>query len=177
MARKTGRPPVPAEVKRKRGNPGGRPIPEPAGMLEPNEGDPPEPARPLGAQGRKLWDDLWSSGIYWLAPATDRHWILQMCEMEDERLALRYEVLKTGDRLKRVALRTIERAIRDSMLELGLTPLQRTRMAIGEVSPSGQDDLADLRKKRQQVIDAARSIILWLRNGSVLQPKDRECDV
>lgn len=129
-------PPVPAERKRRTGNPGKRALPSLASVtkLAPVDGTP-EPLRPLGVEGRKMWDRIWSSAQSWIAPSTDIELVQMTCEAMDERVALRVAVLRGSDWRDRVALRSIESDLRSMLSSLGMTPIDRTRMGVAEVAP------------------------------------------
>src|SRR5690242_19646721 len=65
-----GRPPTPTERKRRTGNPGHRPLPEPVVELAAVAAIPAPPAT-LGDVGAAVWDRLWTAGQAWLSPTTD----------------------------------------------------------------------------------------------------------
>jgi len=83
--RPRGRPPKPLETKRALGNPGKRKLPDapmPETSLPPAKGTPKAPT--LGADGRALWEQIWSAGRTWLSPAADSHLITMLCQAHDE---------------------------------------------------------------------------------------------
>ena len=60
-------PPKPTEQKRKLGNPGKRPLPERAKVIAlPMAMETPEPLRPLGPEGTKMWERIWKAGRAWI---------------------------------------------------------------------------------------------------------------
>lgn len=77
---------------------------------------PPEPDRLLGAPGRRLWDRAWTES--YLRP--DAEALLLLCELTDERVALRVRVLTDGDWRERQALRELDRQISSGLRALGL---------------------------------------------------------
>lgn len=140
-------PPKPAERKRRAGNPGKRPLASLASVTAlPPAGEPPEPLRPLGTEGRRMWDRVWSSGQTWVAPGTDIELVQMVCEAMDERVALRVQVLRGSDWRDRVALRSLESDIRSMLGALGFTPVDRTRMGVAEVKQASK--LEQMRARR-----------------------------
>lgn len=139
-----GRPPVPAERKRKLGNPGQRPMPAladvvPIAPLPATQGD--VPAH-LGTSGRALWEHV-TAGAVWLA-VSDSPTLLLVCEKYDRRadfvkeLAAGKPVLFTDKGYAYAnplvgMLSTIETEIAKLLAALGLTPTDRTRMGVAEV--------------------------------------------
>lgn len=138
-------PPKPIEAKRRTGNPGKRRLPSIASVtaLPAAEGIP-EPLRPLGVEGRRMWDRIWTSASTWIAPGTDIELVQMACEAMDERTLLRVNVLRGSDWRDRVALRSLESDLRSMLSALGLTPVDRTRMGVAEV-------------KRESKLDALRA--------------------
>lgn len=136
-----GRPPVPAERKRKLGNPGKRDLPALASVapVAPVQTVAPDH---LGPEGREAWDSV-VRGCVWLAE-TDHLTLKLACEKIDRRehfarlLAESDPVLFT-DKAYAYAnplvgmLSTIETEIAKLFAALGLTPADRTRMGVAEV--------------------------------------------
>lgn len=143
-------PPVPTERKRRTGNPGKRALPALATVtrLQPAAGIP-EPLRPLGQEGTRMWDRIWSSGGSWIAPTTDIELVQLACEAMDERVSLRVVVLRGSDWRDRVALRTIEGDLRNMLSALGLTPTDRSRLGVAEVRQKSRlQELQDKQARR-----------------------------
>lgn len=90
-----GRPPKPVEVKRRTGNPGRRPLPEPVVAVPAVIGTPDMPAG-LQAAGRRFWEDVWALGQAWLIPGLDALVIEQAARGFDEIAGWRREVVKFG---------------------------------------------------------------------------------
>lgn len=146
---RTGRPPVPAERKRARGNPGKRALPAKAEVVAlPAAAGVPEPERELGPVGLALWGRVWANGSRWISPATDLDLVLVVCEQLDEREALRRALMDPPDepddpkdRWKALALvvdmrrqlRDLEKAIVGNLSLLGFTPTDRARLGVAEV--------------------------------------------
>lgn len=151
MPRPRGRPPKPIEEKFRTGNPGRRPLPDRASLtILPGADGPPEPARPLGQQGRALWDRIWSAGATWLAERVDVEQVLILCERMDERVALRVKVLRDGDWRERAGLRALEDAITSDLAALAFNPVERSRLGVAEVkaAESTLDKIAARRAAR-----------------------------
>jgi len=151
MGRPTGRPPKPLEEKIRTGNPGRRPLPDGGSLtILPTLGETPTPARRLGAPGQELWERVWTSPAGWLARGIDDELILLMCERVDERAKLRFEVLKYGDRLERVALRQLDAQIQSDLIELGFSPCARARIGMSQVKADSStlDKIAERRATR-----------------------------
>lgn len=84
----------PNEQKRKTGNPGKRPLPELADVVQlapPPE--PPTPTRPLGPAGQLVWNRAWQSAKAWLSES-DEHHLQAYCETVDDYAILRQEALR-----------------------------------------------------------------------------------
>jgi hypothetical protein len=127
------RTPVPTERKRLLGNPGKRALPATVAVL-PAIDEPPEPPRPLGPEGRKMWTRVWEYGRAWVAPGSDLDFVLMLCESMDERVMLRVAVLRgTGDWRDRVALRNLDEQITNMLARLAFTPTDRTKLGFAEV--------------------------------------------
>ena len=141
-------PPKPTEQKRRLGNPGKRRLPSLATVTTiPAAVGIPEPLRPLGNEGKRMWDRIWSSSAAgWIAPGTDVELVQMACEAMDERVALRVAVLRGSDWRDRVALRSVESDLRSMLSALGLTPTDRTRMGVAEVKK--QSKLEELRARQ-----------------------------
>lgn len=142
-----GRPPKPTEQKRMLGNPGHRPLPDQSEIqiLSAAE-DVPEPERPLGTYGMKLWDRVWSNGINWISPVTDIELLLMTCEMIDERWNLRAKVIQDGNSADGRRLDRISQMIISNLSLLGFTPTDRSRLGVAEVKK--QTKIEELIAKR-----------------------------
>lgn len=142
-----GRPPTPIERKRALGNPGKRTLPSKSSVaaLEPADGIP-EPPRPLGSAGLQLWDRVWEAARNWISPKTDIEALLMVAEQVDERVALRFKVLRDGNLDDRRALRELDKQIMNGLSILGFTPTDRARLGLAEVKAAST--LEKLRKSR-----------------------------
>jgi phage terminase small subunit len=131
----------PNEIKRKTGNPGKRPLPQAMNVIAlPMAQEPPEPPRPLGPEGMKLWNRVWEAGRAWISANSDVEHVLIMCETMDERSQLRLNVLRGADWRDRVALRSIDSQLTSMLSALGFNPIDRSRLGIAEVQAQSKID-------------------------------------
>jgi len=113
--------------------------------------EPPEPPRPLGVEGLKLWTRIWEQGRTWISSKSDLEMVTLLCESMDERSQLRYLVIKgTGDWRDRVALRSLDAQLQTLLSLLGMSPTDRTKLGVAEVQ--ARSKIQDLLQKR----DAAK---------------------
>ena len=108
----------------------------------------PEPERPLGTYGRKLWDRIWSNGINWISPVTDTELLLMTCEIIDERWNLRAKVIKDGIPADGRRLDRLSQMIISNLSLLGFTPADRTRLGVAEVKAKSK--LEELMARRAE---------------------------
>jgi hypothetical protein len=142
-------PPKPTERKRKTGNPGKRPLPAIASVIAlPMAPETPTPPRPLGPEGLKLWNRIWDSGRTWVSPTSDIELVILLCESMDERTQLRLTVLRGSDWRDRVALRSLESQVVSMLSALGLTPIDRSKLGVAEVTAKGK--LAQLLEQQKK---------------------------
>lgn len=105
----------------------------------------PEPLRELGPEGLRVWVRVWTMGSSWIQASVDIDHVMILCESIDERSILRLDVLENGEWRDRVALRTLDEQIMGMMGDLGLNPMERAKLDVGE-APKGR--LAELRAAR-----------------------------
>jgi hypothetical protein len=140
MAR-TGRPPTPVERKRALGNPGKRPLPATQNVVEILAAvEIPDPPRPLGPAGTDLWQRSWRTARHWLSAETDLELLLMVAEQVDERVGLRIQVVRHGDKDDRKALRDLDKQVVANLSLLGFTPVDRTRLGLAEVKRASKLD-------------------------------------
>ena len=104
-------------------------------VLLPASDGAPSPPRPLGPEGRRLWERIWKAGRGWLAPS-DTDLVLLVCETMDERVILRLHVLRAGDDFDwrdRVALRSLDDQVQSLLSLLAFSPSDRSRLGVAEV--------------------------------------------
>ena len=152
-----GRPPKPAEQKRRLGDPGrhGLPDVQDVAPIEPLSADvPPD----LGTAGAELWISVNEAAKPWLA-RSDMFTLHLLCELIDRREEYKQALVDHGTLIQRpidghlVAnpaaqlLIQTEKQITDISSSLGLTPADRTRMGLAEVK--AKNAFEDLLAKRQ----------------------------
>ena len=158
MARR-GRKRKPAEVHRRNGNPGKRPLPAAANVVQivPVGDDTPTQ---LGPAGREMWDLARKHGTRWLAES-DRAALQLLCEKFDRREDMVQRlaadpigpVLQTdkGYRYPNPLvgmLSTIERELVSLLAQLGFDPTARAALGVAEVKAvSGIHTLLERRAK------------------------------
>jgi hypothetical protein len=127
-------PPKPIEQKRKLGNPGRRPLPDKGTLIAlPMAMEIPEPLRPLGPEGKKMWERIWQAGRAWISLTTDIEHVMILCETMDERVQLRAIVFSSGEWRDRVALRQLDNQITSMLSLIAFNPVERSRLGLAEV--------------------------------------------
>lgn len=130
-----GRPPKPTEVKRRTGNPGKRPLPEPSNVVAlPMASGVPEPPADLGLEGRRLWERVWQAGITWISPTTDMLTVEQACQAADDVAIARRRYHATSDPADARALKSLTDSLHGWLSALGFDPTARTRLGVAEVT-------------------------------------------
>jgi P27 family predicted phage terminase small subunit len=151
-----GRPPKPAELKRKTGNPGKRPLPALASVTALQPATSLAPAH-LSEQSQQLWHKL-RGEAFWISN-TDESNLQFLCEKLDRRNEILAKLQASDfvlytDKGYAYAnplvgmLSTIEVEITKLFSLLGLTPTDRTRLGVAEVK--ARSALDDLIAKRNQ---------------------------
>lgn len=131
-------PPIPTELKRRRGNPGKRPLPDTNKTLA-LEGGYVHPLRPLGSAGLRLWNDIYKRGQIWVSGRTDTQLMQLVCEQLDRRELLLKELEKRPDeRALHMSLNDIEKLISGNLSLLGFTPTDRSRLGVAEVKATSR---------------------------------------
>lgn len=136
-----GRPPKPAEQKRRLGNPGKRALPDLASVTPLHAAVEPPPDH-LGPDGHSMWLSV-SRAAVWLAPS-DLPTLTLLCELADRRAEFLAILDSAGPVLVNPSgrvvanpivgmLSTLERQMIDISATLGLTPADRTRLGVAEV--------------------------------------------
>jgi hypothetical protein len=109
----------------------------------------PKPPRPLKASGSKLWERAWRDAITWLSPDSDIELLLIVCELLDERDALRKRVMANASSpdiwRDRAGLRALDKQVIDGLALLGFSPTDRARLGVAEVKQ--EDELAAFRRQ------------------------------
>jgi hypothetical protein len=146
---RTGRPPVPTEVKRKRGTARPDRMPKPSNVvaLPPAAGVPAYPPD-LGLAGKRLWDRAWKAAITWLSPDSDGEAVEEACRLADDLAAARTRYRATTDPGDLRALVAASKQFTDALSALGFNPTARARLGVAEVKRVSQ--LEKLLNERQQ---------------------------
>lgn len=146
----------PIERKIRTGNPSGRKLPDAplAEVVGLPSSHVPTPHRPLGKQGRELWDQVWQSGAGWLKQQMDTELVLMLCEATEERTRLRVKLQNEPDAWRdRRALRELDRQIITLLGQIGFTPSERGLLGTGEVK---RHEFSDLHKRIAQKRTASK---------------------
>jgi P27 family predicted phage terminase small subunit len=141
-----GRPAKPVEQKRKNGNPGKRKLPDLKNViaLPSIKGDAP---LHLSDAGQKMWVDVRSMAP-WIAN-TDAKLLIELCEKMDKKYELKEKLAATDyvlftDKGYAYAnplfgmLNTVENDIVKLLSLLGLTPVDRSKLGVAEVTTKGK---------------------------------------
>jgi len=149
-----GRPPLPMEVKRRRGrtadtDSGGRPIPVLGEVvtLPMAEGVPDLPAE-LGPAGADLWKQMWARAITWVSPDSDMAAVVEACLIADDLAVARRRYRATSDPKDAGALATLGKRFDAALSVLGFNPTARARLGVAEVKRVSA--LQSLLERRQQ---------------------------
>jgi hypothetical protein len=137
----------PVERKARIGNPSKRKLPEipTATVTALPYTHVPEPHRPIGDAGRRLWEQVWQSGAGWLKHQMDTELVLMLCEATEERTRLRIKLVQNPDAWRdRRALRELDRQIITLLGQIGFTPSERGLLGTGEVK---QHEFSDLHRR------------------------------
>lgn len=149
-----GRPPLPLEVKRRRGrttdtDSGGRALPKIGEVvaLPMAEG---VPLLPVGveADGAELWRRVWQDGITWISPKTDMAAVEEACRAADDVAVARRRYRATSDPKDAAALVALGKRLDDALSVLGFNPTARSRLGVAEVKRASA--LQNILAKRQQ---------------------------
>jgi hypothetical protein len=151
-----GRPPKPIEQKRKNGNPGQRKLPDLKNVisLPPIKGDAP---LHLSDAGQKMWADVRAMAP-WIAN-TDGKLLVELCEKMDRKYELQAKMAQSDfvlytDKGYAYAnplfgmLNTVEGDIIKLLSLLGLTPIDRSKLGVAEVTTKGK--LAQLLEQQKK---------------------------
>jgi P27 family predicted phage terminase small subunit len=151
-----GRPPKPTEQKRKNGNPGQRKLPDLKNViaLPQIKGDAP---LHLSNAGQKMWADVRAMAP-WIAN-TDGKLLIELCEKMDKKYELKEKLAATNyvlftDKGYAYAnplfgmLNTVENDIVKLLSLLGLTPVDRSKLGVAEVTAKGK--LAQLLEQQKK---------------------------
>lgn len=132
---RTGRPPVPNEIKRRNGNPGKRALPKEGTVVElaPAAGVPDVP-EDLGNDGAALWERAWNTAITWLSPLSDTAAVEHACRLADDLAFARQMYRVTGDPKDGRLVASLSKEFANALAALGFDPASRTRLGVAEVT-------------------------------------------
>lgn len=148
MAERRGRPPVPNEVKRRRGTARPDRVPSVAAVVAlPMAEGIPEPPADFGLEARRLWERVWQAGITWIAPTSDAEAAEQACRLADDVAIARERYRATRDPADGRMVATFHRELSAALASLGFDPASRTRLGVAEVTRVSK--LEALRAKRE----------------------------
>ena len=147
----------PVERKQRIGNPSGRKLPKDtptASVTALPTSHIPDPSRPLGEQGLRLWAQVWTSGAGWLKQQMDTELVLMLCEATEERTRLRVMLQKDQSLWReRRALREVDRQIITLLGQVGFSPSERGLLGTGETT---KHEFSDLNKRIAEKRSASR---------------------
>jgi P27 family predicted phage terminase small subunit len=141
-----GRPPKPVEQKRKNGNPGQRKLPDLKNVIAlPQIKN--QPPIHLSESGKKIWLEIRELAP-WVA-TTDGKLLVELCEKMDKKYELKEKLAATDyvlftDKGYAYAnplfgmLNTVENDIVKLLSLLGLTPIDRSKLGVAEVTTKGK---------------------------------------
>ena len=141
-----GRPPKPVEQKRKNGNPGQRKLPDLKNVIAlPQIKN--QPPIHLSESGKKIWLEIRELAP-WVA-STDGKLLVELCEKMDKKYELKEKLAATDyvlftDKGYAYAnplfgmLNTVENDIVKLLSLLGLTPVDRSKLGVAEVTTKGK---------------------------------------
>jgi hypothetical protein len=144
---RTGRPPVPLEVKRRRGTDRADRTPAVTEVtILPMAAGTPEPPVDLGLAGRRLWGRVWNQAITWLSPLSDGEQVEELARVADDLEAARRRYRATTDPADARALVSLNKAFTEGLSALGFNPTARARLGLAEVKRVTK--LEELRARR-----------------------------
>ena len=160
--------PKPTEIKRRLGNPGGRPLPAPptpdSALEVVRVGEVPTPPDDLGLIGLAKWDQLWTGGRRHLSEIQDAHIVHRLCRVFDELALLedylagdvtrgwyttKQDQIVTHPAIKRCD--TLSAQMITMLGMLGFSPTDRARLGLAEVRVA--NELDEYRTRKTSVVD------------------------
>ena len=146
-----GRPPLPAEVKRRHGrtpttDSGGRPLPAVVTVL-PMADKTPEIPPEMDEAGRDLWTRAWSDAITWLSPDSDMAEVVEACRLADDLAIARHRYRATREPGDGRMVTALSKSLTEALSVLGFNPTARARLGVAEVKRVSA--LEELLAKRQ----------------------------
>lgn len=142
-----GRPPVPNEIKRRRGTARADRVPAASSVVAlPMAAGVPDCPEDFGLAARGLWARVWQSGITWISPLSDIEAAEQACRVADDLEVARRRYRATSDPADGRMVATFDTSLSSALSRLGFDPAARTRLGVAEVKR--QSKLEELIAKR-----------------------------
>lgn len=144
-----GRPPVPNEVKRRRGTARPDRVPAVSSVVAlPMAAGVPECPEDFGLAARGLWGRVWQAGITWVSPLSDIEAAEQACRLADDLVVARRRYRATSDPSDGRMVAAFDASLAAALGRLGFDPAARTRLGVAEVKR--QSKLEELIAKRDR---------------------------
>ena len=135
-------PPVPNEVKRRRGTyRKDRHATEVSKVVAlPMAIGVPAPPEDLLLEGQRLWARVWQEGLVWISPQSDSEAVAQTCRLVDDISVARDCYRATRDPVHGRMVATFTRELNSSLSALGFNPTARSRLGVAEVTVASKLD-------------------------------------
>lgn len=149
MAR-TGRPPIPNEVKRRRGTARADRVPAASTVVAlPMAAGVPDCPDDFGLAARGLWERVWQAGITWISPQSDIQAAELACRVVDDLEVARRRYRATSDPADGRMVATFDTSLASALSRLGFDPAARTRLGVAEVKRQSKlEELLERAAKR-----------------------------
>lgn len=129
-----GRPPVPNEVKRKRGTARPDRVPAAATVVAlPQAVGVPDLPVDFGLAAQRLWGRIWQNGITWISPQSDIEAAENACRLTDDLERARNRYRATTDPADGRMVVQLDAAMSAALGRLGFDPASRTKLGVAEV--------------------------------------------
>jgi len=147
-------PPVPIEIKRKRGTlRRDRQLHQGNLVMLPMAQDVPAVPPELRAAGRALWALVWEHGMTWISPVSDMAAVGLACQLADGVVKANERYMVTGEPRDARAWVAISVAFSRALSALGFDPTARARLGVAEVkAASAIDKLLDRKAQRDAAL-------------------------
>ncbi|MER7126760.1 hypothetical protein [Micrococcus luteus] len=130
-----GRPPVPNEIKRRRGTARPDRTPDVATVVAlPMADGIPEHPTDFGLEAKRLWERIWQDGVTWISPKSDAEAAEQACRLADDIAVARERYRATREPADGRMVATFHRELAAALGALGFDPASRTRLGVAEVT-------------------------------------------
>lgn len=145
-----GRPPVPTEVKRRRGTARPDRVPAAGNVIAlPGADGIPSVPEGISHAARLFWERAWDAGVIWLSPVSDIDTVEQACRLFDGVTVARERYMATREPADARAWVALSAELRSTLSALGFDPTARARLGVAEVkAASAIDKLIERRQDR-----------------------------